>query len=107
MSGFKALLDDPYDALYAPPFQSHSQTSRDAAQSITKHVSPLHQRVLNYLKQHPQGATDEQIIDGIGLGASTVRPRRIELVQLNIIKDSGCYERTRSGRKATLWVAAA
>lgn len=99
MSAFKAQLsDDPF----VPPFQRHSDTSRQAAQSIAKNIGPMHERVLAYLKNHPQGATDEQIIDGTGLG-QTARPRRIELQQRNLIKDSGRYALTRSGRRATLW----
>ena len=86
------------------PYQRHSTTSREAARSIGKQTNGLQRRVLDYFKDHPEGATDEQLIDGIGLGASTVRPRRIELVQLNLIKDSGRYALTKSGRRATVWI---
>ena len=109
MSAFKAQLANPYDAPYRhiePPFQHHSPTSRDAAKSITKHVGTLHRRVLDYLKEHPQGATDEQISAETGLRESTARARRVELTQANLIKDSRRYHHTRSGRRATVWIAA-
>jgi len=64
------------------------------------------QRVLAYLTEHPEGATDEQIADALGLAGNTARPRRRELEQSNLIKDSGRYALTKSGRKATLWVLA-
>jgi hypothetical protein len=106
MSGFKQLMGDEfYQPNHIPPFQSHSATSRDAAKSIAKHSGHDRQRVLAYLKEHPEGATDEAMSIALGLGGSTLRPRRLELQQAELIKDSGRYALTRSGRKATLWVA--
>lgn len=105
MSGLKdALLGD---TPYVPPFQHHSDTSREAALAIAPRVTELQRRVLDYLKEHPQGATDEQLIDGTGLNPSTLRPRRRELQQANIIKDSGRYALTHSGRRAIVWVVRA
>lgn len=117
MSGFKAQLADPYDADYpsaypsvswpipAPPFQPHSTTSRDAARSIAKHSGHDRQRVLAYLKQHPEGATDEAMGFALGLSGNTLRPRRRELQQAGLVKDSGRYELTASKRRATVWVS--
>lgn len=107
MSAFKALLSDPYDAPYghiAPPYQRPSVTSREAAQSIAKHSGHDRARVLAYLKDHPGGATDEAMGEALGLAGNTLRPRRRELQQLKLIKDSGRYALTRSGRKATVWI---
>lgn len=108
MSGsMKDLLgDEPYVPTYIPPYQHHSPTSREAAHSIAPRVSALHQRVLDYLKHNPDGATDEMLIDALHLNASTLRPRRIELVNLGLVKDSTRYALTRSGRRATIWRAA-
>ncbi len=103
MSAFKAQLsDDPF----APPFQRHSEFSRAAAQSIVKHSGHDRQRVLAYLKDHPAGATDEAMGGALGLSGNTLRPRRRELQQAGLVKDSGRYELTASKRKATVWVAA-
>lgn len=99
------LGDEPYIPSYVPPCQHHSLTSRKAAHSIAPRITALQQRVLDYLTKHPEGATDEQLIDGTGLVANTLRPRRRELQQANIIKDSGRYALTKSGRKATVWIS--
>lgn len=107
MSGsMKDLLGDTPAAEYFPAFQSHSAPSYEAARSIQKHIGPLHEKVLAYLRQTPAGATDEQIIEALGLGPSTVRPRRIELTQRGVIKDSGRYALTKSNRRATVWTLA-
>ncbi len=83
------------------PYQAHSGTSHEAAQKIVKSIGPLHERILAFLEDNP--STDEQIIDGTGLAASTARPRRIELVAAGRVVDSGQTARTRSGRSATVW----
>lgn len=104
MSGLKDhFLGDTFASEYIPAFQPHSETSREAAHSIAPRVTDLQRRVLDFIVEH-YGATDEQIIDAIGLSPSTVRPRRIELVNLKLIQDSGRYALTRSGRRATLWI---
>lgn len=51
------------------------------------------------------GATDEEAQDALGMGPSTQRPRRVELVGLGLVYDGGGTRPTRSGRKATVWVA--
>lgn len=106
MSGIKdAFLGDTFERDYIPAFQRHSAPSFEAARSIAPHVQTLKQRVLNFFKDHPNGATDEQLIDAFGGArcASTVRPRRIELVQDGALKDSGRYAIGRSKRRATVW----
>lgn len=105
MSGMKDhfLADTPARDYFAP-YQPHSETSYEAAKAIQKHMGPLHEKVLAYLRQTPNGATDEQIIDALGLGPSTVRPRRIELTQRNLVQNSGRYALAKSGRRATVWV---
>lgn len=99
------LKDHHFGDTPFPPFQHHSAASRDAAQSIAKHVGALHKRVLEHLRQNPQGLTDEAMGEALGLPGNTLRPRRRELQQRHLIKDSGRYSHTRSGRRATVWVA--
>lgn len=107
MSGIKdALLADTPFSDYVPVFQRHSEPSRQAALSIASVSGRDRKRVLTFIQNHPYGVTDEQIADALQLAGNTARPRRRELEQANLIKDSGCYALTRSGRKATLWVAA-
>lgn len=104
MTGIKdAYLGDTL-ARDFPAFQAHSTTSREAAQSIAPRLPALQQRVLDYFKSNQEGATDEMLIDALHLNASTLRPRRIELVQQGLLKDSGRYATGRSNRRATVWV---
>lgn len=50
------------------------------------------------------GVTDEEIADQLGMNPSTERPRRVELVQAGLIRDSGRRRRTVSGTDAAVWV---
>lgn len=89
-----------------PPAQSHSETSKAAADSIKKAIGPLHEKVLAYLEAHPDGATDEEMTNAIPMVANTLRPRRRELELLGKIKDSGRRGLTQSGRSAVVWIKA-
>lgn len=93
------LFDDP-------PAQRHSPTSRAAAESIKPSTGTLRLRVLAYIRSAgAHGATDEELIDALGMAPSTARPRRIECVSAGWVHDSGRTRPTRSGRQATVWVA--
>lgn len=86
-----------------PLFQRHSPTSRAAAESLTPTtINACQRKVLDYLADHPEGATDEQMQIGIPMQPSTQRPRRIELVKLRMIEQAG-EGKTRSGRRAAKW----
>lgn len=119
MSGIKdALLgDELYDPLCVhsfttgitgstvPAFQHHSTPSREAAHSIAPRITDLQRRVLDYLKEHPEGATDNALGLALDLKGSTLRPRRIELVDLGLVVDSGRYARDGgSKRRSTVWI---
>lgn len=87
-----------------PPYQSHSATSKAAAEEIAPARITLRTRVLNYLRS--QGpATDEILQNHLDMGPSTERPRRIELVNLGLVRDSGLVMQTASGRSAVVWEA--
>jgi len=89
-----------------PPAQQHSATSVEAAASVRPRAETLRAKVLAHLCGCGDcGATDEEMQDGLGMPASTQRPRRVELVQRLLVRDSGLQRQTRSGRKATVWVA--
>lgn len=88
------------------PFVAHSVTSAEAAQKITKHIGPLHEKLLAFLAARPDGATDEQMQMGIPMVQSTQRPRRRELQIDNRLKDSGRVTKTKSGRNAVVWILA-
>jgi hypothetical protein len=86
-----------------PLFQRHSPTSRAAAESLTPTtINACQRKVLAYLADHPEGATDEEMQLGIPMSPSTQRPRRIELVKLRMIVEAG-EGKTASGRRAVKW----
>lgn len=89
------------DQLAFAPFVRRSRTSREAAVSITPHVPSLQVRVLDYIKAHGP-VTDAQIIDGLDLSPNSVRPRRIELTQLGLVRQNGTV-RQPNGRNAATW----
>ena len=86
-----------------PPYQRHSATSKEAAALAKPDASTQRQRVLAHLLHGP--ATDEQMQDALALNPSTQRPRRVELVTMGLVVDSGKTAKTRSGRNAVLWQA--
>lgn len=96
----REILDDP-------PSQP-TPTSEAAAQSVKGPVSGRQRNaVLNVLRTKGEhGATDEEIQTELGLNPSAERPRRIELQELGLVRDSGTTRQTRSGRSAVVWVAA-
>ncbi len=60
--------------------------------------------ILTWLRLHgPQ--TDQEIQEVLELDPSTERPRRVELVRMFLVRDSGLRRLTRSGRHATVWEA--
>ena len=87
------------------PYQQYSITSLEAALSMKSHLGRMEGQVLSYIAARGDyGATDAEIIEA--LGSHSYRPRRIALVQRNILKDSGLTRKTPSGRKAVVWVVA-
>ena len=73
-------------------------------------IEPLSQRLRREVYEAisgagAQGRTDEEIERVTGLKGSTVRPRRVELVTLGLIKDSGFLRRSRGGRNCVVWMA--
>ena len=86
-------------------YQQHSTTSHDAAVEILESANTLRAKVYRYIRDH-NGVTDEQIQLGLKMNPSTQRPRRVELQEAGIIKDSGRVQKTRSGRNAVVWIVA-
>lgn len=89
----------------AMKYQRHSETSRAAAIAILESADTLRGRVYRYIADHlnRDGVTDEQIQIGLQMNPSTQRPRRVELVEQGLVRDSGRTVETRSSRKATVW----
>lgn len=86
------------------PYQPHSETSREAAEELEPKASTLRAKVLDYIRKTGR-VTDEQLQEALNMNPSTQRPRRVELVKMGLICDSGTTAITRSGRRAVLWEA--
>ncbi len=88
------------------PYQSHSETSHEAAISMNPHLNRLESLVLLVLRGLPsQQGSDEQIANEMphDVKESTTRARRIRLTQLGLIEDSGTTVKGSSGRPMTVW----
>ena len=99
---------NPYGRQHSPggypkPFQIHSETSREAAESIPEALRIKLQRdVYRYLLR-TGGGTDEAGIAALCMSPSTYRPRRCELVDEGYVRDSGRKVRGNSGRPMVVW----
>ena len=93
-----------------PPYQRHSLTSLEAALSMQPHLHRMEKQILNLITDSiileegnkEDGWTDDELIRQFD--TQSARPRRIRLVQLGLLKDSGLTRKTRTGRKATVWI---
>lgn len=98
------FANDPDQTPRFPPAQQHSETSIAAAVAIAPQVNELQAIALGFfLQAGEQGLTDEQLSDLMRRGGSTARPRRIELVEKGLVRDSGRTRPGRSGKKMTVW----
>ena len=86
-------------------FVSGSFTSELAALENEPNAGTQRSRVLMALRAHPHGLTDHQIQKLLAMDPSTQRPRRVELVESGLVRESGIYRKTPSGRLAAVWVA--
>jgi len=87
------------------PYVADSKTSKAAAEAIEPKMGTLRYKVLKYLREHPQGATDEQMQIALAMNPSTQRPRRVELWDKGFVRKSGREGVTLSGRSADIWEA--
>lgn len=82
---------------------SHPPTSHAAARSVPD-LTGKRLGVLRYIAASG-GATDEMVIDATGYSPNTARPRRVELVGMGLVRDSGRLKKTRAGMEAVVWEA--
>jgi hypothetical protein len=85
-----------------PAAQQHSPTSVKAADQVQRAVTGMLRAVLTHFGAASDGLTDDELIAGMGR-PNTVRPRRVDLVRLGYIRDSGRTRATASGRDAVVW----
>jgi len=83
----------------------HGDTSHGAASNVFLKTGGARRRVLEALAHALAVATDEELQDWLDMSQNTERPRRVELVQLGYVEDSGARRKTRSGSNAVLWRA--
>ena len=88
-------------SLFDAPYQRSSPTSREAADAIRSKVPALQQRVLDFIRENGP-VTDSAIIEGLGIAPNSIRPRRIELMHLGVIRQEGIV-RQDNGRNAATW----
>jgi hypothetical protein len=90
------------------PYQRHSPTSHEAARLLAPRLHAMELEILNLIADSQAaagtGMTDDELI--ADFGSQSARPRRIFLVKIGRLKDSGAVRKTRSGRNAVVWVIA-
>jgi hypothetical protein len=91
--------------LFSLKYVRGSKTSLEAAIEAEPNAGTQRRRVLDVLRTFPIGLTDHELQDMLDMNPSTQRPRRVELVKAGLVKDSGHFRLTPSGRRAVVWVA--
>lgn len=95
---------DLFSILDDPPAVRHSPTSVAAAEAIKEVVPSWQARVMKLIRDAGEyGCTDDELITITGKQGS--RPRRIKLVQLGLVRDSGRTRLTAAEHPAAVWVA--
>ena len=85
-------------------------TSVAAAERLMGRTGTKRREVYELIRDWPwagpgPGMTDEEIAATLNMNPSTVRPRRLELVEAGLVRDSGRTRKTRSDREAIVWIA--
>jgi hypothetical protein len=83
-------------------FVKHSPTSYAAAVENAAHSGTQRRRVFDEIYRS-HGATDHEMQKNLAMNSSTQRPRRVELVRMGLVRDSGRKRLTPSGRWAVVW----
>lgn len=90
------------------PYVSGSDTSEAAAEAKLPTAETDAARVLDLIRARgSHGATDDEVEATLGMLHQNASARRRGLFLQGHVVDSGARRMTRSGRKATVWVARA
>lgn len=83
------------------------QMTLEAARSLSSERKNIdRERIYRFIAvQGAVGSTDDETQEYLGMSGNTERPRRGELVAKGRIVASGRTRPTRSGRRATVWIA--
>lgn len=89
-----------------PARRNGPRTSREAARSMRPIVKTILDRVLRwFIEQGPHGGTNEEMTDALNLRTQTGTARTNDLKKCGLVRKSGRYRPTSSGRRATVWIA--
>ena len=89
------------------PFESGSETSQAAAESMVGPADKARMAVLHFIEACGlDGATNDEIEMKTGMSGNTIRPRRRELEDAWLVVKTSTQRPTRSGRLADVYVAA-
>jgi len=90
---------------WAPP-SAKTETSRQAAAEIATRLSAIQQDILAHLQRSGEhGGTCDELEEAMRLRHQTCGPRLRELALSGAIVDTGMRRKTRSGRRAIVWLA--
>lgn len=81
------------------------ETSFAAHRQIRRCAPEQRRKILEALCASTSGLTDEQLCEVTGLQPSSLRPRRIELVESLDVAAAPWTRPTKSGRAAMVWLA--
>lgn len=88
------------------PHKRGSETSKAAAGKMTTAATTQAARVYAFIVQRGlEGATDQEIQDGLGLTGDSERPRRRGLQKIGLINDSGKTRKSPAGRDSVVWIS--
>jgi len=84
--------------------RNHPATSKMAAKRIKQKSGTKRMLVLTLLKSiYPEGMTDQEMQDTLNMRNQTQNPRRLELLEMKWIEDSGETRPTEAGLGAIVW----
>lgn len=81
-------------------------TSHAALRQIRVCAPEMRAKILGALRASPAPLCDEELIDITGMNPSSLRPRRLELIEAGEIVAAPVIKLTKSGRKAQAWAPA-
>lgn len=101
----RIVFEHPLPDMRGQPPAVPVATSIAAADAIKPCADTLRAKVLDYIReQGAHGATDEDCQSALNMRGSTQRTRRVELFQQGKICMAPFMRRTRTNRRANVWV---
>lgn len=86
-----------------PGHKAPTGPSVEAARAVKQPAKILRARVLEVLRQHPDGRTTDEVAAELGASVLAIRPRFSELNAAGEIEATNLRRRNSSGLSATVW----